>query len=120
MEMKPRLIQITENKFEIKVNAIDNASLDISTRRLWNSCEKTFFYIRIRHPTSQSYFDQSLSPTTWKRYFEDYSQRAIDIVVFSFNPLVFTSGRMAPECAKVERRLAEKMQGALCTCHDLH
>jgi len=30
---------------EKKVNTADNARLDISARRLWNSCEKTFFDI---------------------------------------------------------------------------
>ena len=44
-----------------KVNTADNARLDISARALWNSCEKTFFDIRITHPTSQSYSGKSLS-----------------------------------------------------------
>ena len=43
----------------------------------------------------------------------------------SLNSLVFTSGGMAPEFAKVNKRLAEeiyswKTQGALCIWHDLH
>ena len=32
-----------------------------SVRRGWNSCEKTFFDIRITHPTSQSYSGKSLA-----------------------------------------------------------
>jgi len=35
--------------------------LDIFARGLWNSCEKTFFDIRITHPTSQSYSGKSLA-----------------------------------------------------------
>jgi len=35
--------------------------LDISARELWNSCEKTFFDIRITHLTLQSYSGKSLA-----------------------------------------------------------
>jgi len=35
--------------------------LDISTRGLWNNCEKTSFDTRITHPTSQSYSGKSLA-----------------------------------------------------------
>ena len=47
----------------------------------------------------------------------------IDIGKSSFNSLVFTSGGMAPECNRANKRLAEKnswkMQGAICICHDI-
>jgi len=33
----------------------------------------------------------------------------IDIDESSFNPLVFTTGRMAPKCNRVNKRLAEKI-----------
>ena len=46
---KPKLLQITKNKFEKKVNTTDNAWLDISARELWNSCDKTFLDIRITY-----------------------------------------------------------------------
>jgi len=48
-----------------------------------------------------------------------YNQSVIDIEKSSFNPLVFTSGRMAPEYTMVNKRLAEKHR-ATCICHDLH
>jgi len=48
----------------------------------------------------------------------------IDIERSSFNPLVFaTSDRMAPEYARINKRLAEKIaekQGAICICDDLY
>jgi len=41
---------------------------------------------------------------------DKYNQRMIDIEKSSFNPLVFTtSGGMAPECNRVNKRLAEKI-----------
>jgi len=55
------LLPINENNYERKVNTADNASLDIYVRGLWNSCEKTYFDIRITHSTSQSYSGKSLA-----------------------------------------------------------
>jgi len=72
--------------------------------------KKTFF-IRITHPTSQSYTDKSLSQIyqQHEKEKENYNQRVINIEKSLFNPLVFTtSGGMAPESTKVSKRLAEK------------
>ena len=52
VQTKPTLLPINENDYERKVNTADNARLDISARGRWNRCEKTFFDIRITHPTS--------------------------------------------------------------------
>jgi len=47
---------------------------------------------------------------TTKEKKDKYNQRVIDIEKSSFNPLVFTTtGRMAPECNRVNKRLAEKI-----------
>jgi len=40
---------------------------------------------------------------------DKYNHRVIDIDKSSFNPLVFTSGGMAPESNRVNKRLAEKI-----------
>ena len=61
VQTKPTLLPINENDYQRKVKTADNARLDISARGLWNSCEKTFFDIRITHPTSQSYSGKSLA-----------------------------------------------------------
>jgi len=106
------LLPINENDYERKVNIADNARLDISARGLWNSCEKTFFDIRITHPTSQSYSGKSLAEIYQRHEKEKdkYNQKVIDIEKSSFNPLVFiTSAGMAPECNRVNKRLAEKI-----------
>jgi len=87
--------------------------LDITARGLWNSCEKTFFDIRITHPTSQSYSGKSLAEVYQqheKEKKDKFNQRVIDIEMSSFNPLVFTtSGGMAPECNRANKKLAEKI-----------
>ena len=52
VQIESKLLPITENEFERKVNPADNARLEISTRGLQNSCVKTLINIRITHPTS--------------------------------------------------------------------
>jgi len=112
VQTEPTLLPINENDFERKVNTADNARLDISVRGLWNSCEKTFFDIRITHPTSQSYSGKSLAEPYQQHEKEKdkYNKRVIDIEKSSFNPFVLTAtGGMAPECNRVNKRLAEKI-----------
>jgi len=112
VQTEPTLLPINENYFERRVNTADNARLDISARGLWNSCEKTFFVIRITHPTSQSYSGKSLAEVYQQHEKEKdkYNQRLIEIEKSSFKPLVFTTtGGMAPECNRVNKRLAEKI-----------
>jgi len=51
-------------------------------RGLWNSCEKTFFDIRITQPSSQSYSGKSLAEVYHqheKEKKDKYNQRVIDI-----------------------------------------
>jgi len=113
VQTEPMLLPINENDYERKVNTADNARLDISARGLWNSYEKTFFDIRMTHPTSQSYSGKSLAEIYQRHEKEKkdkYNRRVIDIEKSSFNALVFTtSERMAPECNRVNKRLAEKL-----------
>jgi len=110
VQTKPTHLPINENDYERNGETADNARLDISARGLWNSCEKTFFNT---HPISQSYSGKSLADVYQqheKAKKDKYNQRVIDIEKSSFNPLVFiTTGGMAPECNRVNKRLAEKI-----------
>jgi len=111
-DVQPTLLPINENDFERKLNTADNARLDISARGLWNGCEKIFFDIRVTsdHPTSQSDSVKSLAHIyKHGKEKDECNQRVIDIKKSSFNSLVFTSGGMATECTRVNKRLAEKI-----------
>jgi len=102
VQIEPTNLPINGSHCERNVNTADNVRLDISARGLWNSCEKTFFDIRMKHHTSHSYSDKSLSQIYQqheKVKKAKYNQSVIDIGKSSFNPLVITmSGGMAPEC----------------------
>ena len=105
------LLPITENDYQRKVNTADNARLDISARGLWNSCEKTFFDIRMPHPTSQSYSRNSLAKLYQhhEKEKDKYNQRVNDIWKSSLNPLVFTTTRrMAPEMQQSKQKTGRK------------
>jgi len=60
VQTEPTLFPINKNNFEIKVDFANNARLDISVRGL-EHYEKTFFNMRITHPTLQSYSDKFLA-----------------------------------------------------------
>jgi len=111
VQTEPTLLPITENDYQRKVNTADNARLDISARGLWNSCEKTFFDIRMPHPTSQSYSRNSLAKLYQhhEKEKDKYNQRVNDIWKSSLNPLVFTTTRrMAPEMQQSKQKTGRK------------
>jgi len=105
VHIEPILLPINQNEFEKKVNTSNNSRLDISTRGVWNSCEKTVFDIRITHPTSQSYSDRPLSQICQQHEKDKYKQRSNSDWhrKSPFNPLVFTSGGMALECTNINK-----------------
>ena len=98
----------------------------ISVRGLWNSCEKTYFDIRITHPTShsQSYSWKSLAVIYQQHEKEDkYNQRVI-ARESSFNPFLhnkWTNGtRMQQSQQKTGRKNSWRTQGAICICHNIN
>jgi len=112
VQTEPTFLPINENDYERKVTTADNARLDISARGLWNGCEKTFFDISMTHLTSQFYSGKSLAEVyqqCQKEKKDKYNQRVIDIEKSSFNAFVLTTGGMAPEYNRVNKKLAEKI-----------
>ena len=111
VQIEPNLLPIENTEFDGKrTNVQQNARLDISARGVWNTFEKTFFDVRITHPTAASNIKKDLG----RLYSENerdkkalYNERIIEKEKASFNPLVFTTtGGMAPECEKVNKKLA--------------
>ena len=92
-------------------NTTDGARLDISAVGLWSEYERTFFDIRVTHPTAESYMKKSLenlyreNENQKKRMYND---RIINVEKSTFTPLVFTTtGGMGTECSRMNKRLAE-------------
>ena len=110
IQIEPGLQPVERFQLKKGSNTTDGARLDISARGLWGNNERTFFDVRITHSGAPS--NQAL---TLKRLYEKneeekmvaYNDRVIQIEKGSFNPLVFTtSGGMAPQCEKVNKKLA--------------
>jgi len=125
--LNPHLIQST--KMTMKVNTADNARLDISARGLWNSCEKTFFDIRITHPTSQSYSRKSLAEI----YQQHEKEKRISTVqpksdwhweLFIQFPCLHNKWRDSTKMQRCQQKTGRKNswkpQGAICICHNTH
>ena len=94
----------------IETNA-PNERPDISARGVWSRYEKTFFDVKVMHPTAQSHLRKSLGALYAEGEAEKkrkYNDRIINVEHASFTPLVFlTTGGMAPECSRLNKRLAE-------------
>jgi len=77
VQTEPTFLPINENDYQRKVNTADNARLDISVRGLWNSCEKTFFDIRItRHILPHSHILES----PWQRSTNNMKRKRINTI----------------------------------------
>ena len=89
----------------------DRARLDVSGRGIWSQYERTFVDIMVTHPTAQSHAGKKMSQLY--RECEQYKKRKyLDRILNTergtLTPLVFsTTGGMAPECERFNKRLAE-------------
>ena len=56
--IEPILLPVDEN--EVEGNTSENARLDIAARGVWRGYERTFFDVRVTHPTANSHMKKSL------------------------------------------------------------
>ena len=111
VKTEPELLPTTD---EIaRGNTTDKARLDISAVGVWSRCQKTFFDVRVTHPTADSHMTKSLDDLYKENENEKkraYNDRVINVEKSSFTPLVFTTtGGMGPECQKLNKRIAESI-----------
>ena len=89
----------------------EGARLDISAIGLWSAHERTFFDVRVTHPTAISHMKKSLSYLYKENENQKknmYNDRIINVEKATFTPLVFTTtGGMGPECSRMNKRIAE-------------
>ena len=89
----------------------DRARLDVSGRGIWSQYEETYADIMVTHPTAPSHAGKKMSQLyrecqQYKK--RKYLDRIINIEKGTLTPLVFsTTGGMAPECERFNKRLAE-------------
>jgi len=109
VKTEPELLPTTD---EIaRGNTTDKARLDISAVGVWSRYQKTFFDVRVTHPTADSHMTKSLDDLYKENENEKkraYNDRIINVEKSSFTSLVFTTtGGMGPECHKLNKRIAE-------------
>ena len=101
------------NAAELNHRAISGpgARMDVVARDIWSGGEKNYCDVNVTHANAESNIGKSM--TQIYREHEngkknDYNERVLNVEKGTFTPLVFTtSGGMAPECLKLNKRLAE-------------
>ena len=92
-------------------NNANNARLDIPAREVWRSQERTFFYVRVTHPTAASHLKNSMEALyreNENKKKRAYNDRVINIEKGAFKLLVFcTTSGMGTECTQLNKQLAE-------------
>ena len=95
----------------LETEGYGNERPDVSARGVWSTYEQSYFDVKVMHPTADSHMRKSLAAMysegqgEKKRKFND---RIINVEKGTFTPLVFsTTGGMAPECTRLNKRLAE-------------
>ena len=82
-----------------------NERPDVSARGVWSKYERTFFDVKVMHPTADSNMQKSLAGLYAEGEAEKkrkYNQRIINVEKATFAPLLFlTTGGMGPECSRV-------------------
>ena len=107
--VEPHLLPVRGE--EIDGETGDQSRLDISSRGIWSSFERTFFDVRVHHPNAASY--QSLSSSALfskdeKAKMRTYNSRVLTVEKGSFTPLVYsTFGGWGPQAVRYHKRLAE-------------
>ena len=109
VKVEPMLLPTNEER--TAGNTALGARLDISARGIWSRCEKTYMDVRITHPTAQSHIRKSMETLYLENEREKknlYNDRILNTERGTFTPLVFsTTGGMGPECARMNKRIAE-------------
>ena len=107
--IEPNLLPLDTE--EVSGNSTRKARLDISSRGIWSTFQRTFFDVRVLHPNAPSYRDTPLS-TLYRNHENqkkrDYNSRVVTVEGGTFTPLVYsTFGGCGPEAKRYHKRLAE-------------
>ena len=110
---EPGLLPVNPEDLCPTANSADQARLDIVATGLWSPFERTFFDVRITHPTAPSNVNltsQQLYQRNEKEKKTAYCQRCRQVEKAGFCCLVHTtSGGMSPECEAFNRQLAHRL-----------
>ena len=113
VELEPILQPLEGEKFKLKINAADDARLDIRARGLLRKGQSAYFDLRVTNTNSPSQVDQS-SAKIFRRHEQDkkrqYNSRVMNVEQGTFTPLVFAvNGGVGPECEVFHKFVADKI-----------
>ena len=110
VKIEPELLPVGNTELTGS-NVAEKSRLDVSAVGIWGAMERTFVDVRVMHPNSPSYMNNTPKQLYEKHEKEKkrkYNQRVLQVEKGSFTPLIFTtSGGMGPEATKFHQRVAE-------------
>ena len=92
--VKSRLLSVNPESFKQSTNTQPEARLDIAATGVHSTFERTFFDIRVTHPSCDTHITKPLSQLYKEEENEKkrvYEERVIEAEKGSFTPLVFTT-----------------------------
>ena len=109
VQVEPALLPLAD-EIGRRGNTAERARLDVSGVGVWGEYEKTFLDIRIMHPNSSSYLDQSIEQVYITHEDEKkrkYGERVLQVEKGSFTPIVMsTFGGSGKEADRHHKRIA--------------
>ena len=111
VQIEPMLLPVGDTQLNSGSSTENQARLDIAARGVWSPNERTFFDVRITHPTSPSYMNKSterLLKINEQEKIRKYNDRVLQVEKASFVPLVYTTnGGMSKQCERLHKQLAQ-------------
>ena len=111
--VEPRLMPVHPENFKVGTNTSPEAQLDVAATGVFSSYERSFFDIRVTHPSCESNIYKPLNQL-YREHEEEkkrnYEERVLQSEKGSFVPLVFsTSGGTGPLASSLLKRIARGM-----------
>ena len=114
--IEPPLMTVNPEGYKNSTNTQPEARLDIAATGVYSTFERTFFHVRVTHPSCYPHIQKTI-PQLYreqeegkKRFYEEW---AIQSEKGSFIPLVFTtSGGYGPLCRGLVQKLARRIAEA--------
>ena len=111
--VEPQLLPVDPKSFKDSTNTQPEARLDIAATGLHSVFERTFFDVRVTHPSCDTNIHKSLTQLYRDQEEEKkrtYEERVIQSEKGSFTPLIFTtSGGSGPLCRKFIKKISTRI-----------
>ena len=111
--VEPQLLPVNPENFKDSTNTQPEARLDIAATGFHSVFERTFFDVRVTHPSCDTNIHKSLTQLYREQEEEKkrmYEERVIESEKGSFTPLIYmTSGGSGPLCRRFIKQISSRI-----------